>query len=134
MSFGIPFFFEPVRLKVSSGDTIVVDGGVLSNFPMWIFDNDVGKKERPVLGLKLSRRKEEMEGRQIKNAINLFEALFSTMKNAHDEKYISREHEKNIVFIPVDNYSATQFDLDEESKRELLDIGRKRTELFLNLW
>ncbi|QUW22444.1 patatin-like phospholipase family protein [Sporosarcina sp. Marseille-Q4063] len=134
MSCGIPFFFEPVRLKVGSGDTIVVDGGVLSNFPMWIFDNDVGKRDRPVLGLKLSRRKEEMEGRQIKNAINLFEALFSTMKNAHDEKYISRKHEKNIVFIPVENYSATQFDLDEESKRDLLDIGRKRTELFLNLW
>jgi NTE family protein len=134
MSCGIPFFFEPVRLKIGSGDTIVVDGGVLSNFPMWIFDNDVGKRDRPVIGLKLSRRKEEFEGRQINNAINLFEALFSTMKNAHDEKYISRKHEKNIVFIPVDNYSATQFDLDEESKRNLMDIGRKRTELFLNLW
>jgi NTE family protein len=134
MSCGIPFFFEPVRLKIGSGDTIVVDGGVLSNFPMWIFDNDVGKRDRPVIGLKLSRRKEEFEGRQINNAINLFEALFSTMKNAHDEKYISRKHEKNIVFIPVDNYSATQFDLDDESKRNLMDIGRKRTELFLNLW
>ncbi|WP_172369076.1 patatin-like phospholipase family protein [Sporosarcina jiandibaonis] len=134
MSCGIPFFFEPVRLKIGSGDTIVVDGGVLSNFPLWIFDNDVGKKERPVLGLKLSRSKEEMKGRDIKNAINLFEALFSTMKNAHDEKYISRKHEKNIVFIPVDNYSSTQFDLDEESKRALMDIGRKRTEQFLNLW
>jgi NTE family protein len=134
MSCGIPFFFEPVRLKIGSGDTIVVDGGVLSNFPMWLFDNDVGKRDRPVIGLKLSRRKEEFEGRQINNAINLFEALFSTMKNAHDEKYISRKHEKNIVFIPVDNYSATQFDLDDESKRNLMDIGRKRTELFLNLW
>ncbi|WP_210468823.1 patatin-like phospholipase family protein [Sporosarcina sp. 6E9] len=134
MSCGIPFFFEPVRLKIGSGDTIVVDGGVLSNFPLWIFDNDVGKRERPVLGLKLSRRKEEIEGRQINNAINLFEALFSTMKNAHDEKYISRKHEKNIVFIPVDHYSATQFDMDEESKRQLLEIGRERTTLFLNSW
>lgn len=134
MSCGIPFFFEPVRLKTGSGETIVVDGGVLSNFPMWIFDNDVGKKDRPVLGLKLSRQQEEIEGRQIKNAINLFEALFSTMKNAHDEKYISRKHEKNIVFIPVDNYSSTQFDLDEEDKQNLMEIGRKRTELFLNLW
>ena len=134
MSCGIPFFFEPVRLKTGSGETIVVDGGVLSNFPMWIFDNDVGKKDRPVLGLKLSRQQEEIEGRQIKNAINLFEALFSTMKNAHDEKYISRKHEKNIVFIPVDNYSSTQFDLDEEAKQNLMEIGRKRTELFLNLW
>ena len=37
-------------MKTGSGDTIVVDGGVLSNFPMWIFDN--GNKERPILGVK----------------------------------------------------------------------------------
>ncbi len=134
MSCGIPFFFEPVKMKVGSGDTIVVDGGVLSNFPMWIFDNEGGKKERPVLGLKLSRNQEEMQGYQIKNALNLFEALFSTMKNAHDERYISRKHEKDIIFIPVDGYSATQFDLDEETKNALIEIGRVRTTLFLNTW
>lgn len=44
MSCGIPFFFEPVKMKVGSGDTIVVDGGVLSNFPMWLFDNKSGKE------------------------------------------------------------------------------------------
>ena len=61
MSCGIPFFFDPVRLNVGSGETIVVDGGVLSNFPMWIFEGINGKKDRPVLGLKLSRSKEEMQ-------------------------------------------------------------------------
>ena len=90
MSCGIPFFFEPVKLKVTSSDTIIVDGGVLSNFPMWIFDN--GNKERPIIGLKLSSKSEEMEPRKIKNGLNLFEALFSTMKNAHDERYISQKN------------------------------------------
>jgi NTE family protein len=134
MSCGIPFFFEPVRLKVGSGDTIVVDGGVLSNFPMWIFEDTNGKKERPVLGLKLSRSQEEMPGHKIDNALDLFEALFSTMKNAHDEKYISRKHEKDIIFIPVDDYSATQFDLDEEKKEALMEAGRFRTAEFLKTW
>ena len=90
MSCGIPFFFEPVKLKVTSTDTIIVDGGVLSNFPMWIFDN--GNKERPILGLKLSSNSEEMEPHKITNGLNLFEALFSTMKNAHDERYISQKN------------------------------------------
>ncbi|TQR20330.1 patatin-like phospholipase family protein [Psychrobacillus vulpis] len=132
MSCGIPFFFEPVRLKVGSGDTIVVDGGVLSNFPMWIFDN--GNKERPVLGIKLSRSSDELSGHQIDNGLQLFEALFSTMKNAHDERYISRKHEKNIIFIPVDDYSATQFDLTEEMKDDLLEKGKSRTIQFLKTW
>ncbi|MBE1553661.1 patatin-like phospholipase family protein [Sporosarcina limicola] len=134
MSCGIPFFFEPVRLKVGSGETIVVDGGVLSNFPIWIFDKPDGKKDRPVLGLKLSRRQEERPGFKINNGLNLFEALFTTMKNAHDEKYISRKSEKDIIFIPVDDYSATQFDLDEEAKDSLMEKGRSRTVQFLKTW
>ena len=134
MSCGIPFFFEPVRLKVGSGETIVVDGGLLSNFPMWLFEDINGKVERPVLGLKLSRPKEEIAGHKIENGLELFEALFSTMKNAHDEKYISRKHERNIIFIPVDDYSSTDFDMDEDEKDALMEIGRKRTAQFLKLW
>lgn len=122
-------------MKVGSGDTIVVDGGVLSNFPMWIFDDDKGKKRRPVLGLKLSRGQEEQQqGYPIHNALQLFEALFTTMKNAHDERYISRKHEKDIIFIPVDGFSATQFDLSDGEKEELMEIGRSRTTQFLKIW
>ncbi|ARK24826.1 hypothetical protein SporoP37_09210 [Sporosarcina sp. P37] len=132
MSCGIPYFFEPVRLDGPNG-TIVVDGGVLSNFPMWIFDGASAKK-RPTIGLKLSRNQKDVPGRSIHNALQLFEALFSTMKNAHDEKYISRQHENNVVFIPVEDYSATQFDLNEEQMEELLSIGRSRTKEFLLTW
>lgn len=134
MSCGIPFFFEPVRMKIGSGETIVVDGGVLSNFPIWLFNDTNEKKERPLLGLKLSHSQEEAKGHKIKNALNLFEALFSTMKNAHDEKYISRKHEKNIIFIPTDGHSATQFDLSEKAKQDLLELGRSRTTQFINTW
>lgn len=132
MSCGIPFFFEPIKLKTGTGDTIVVDGGVLSNFPMWIYDN--GNKERPVLGLKLSGSSEDVPGHTINNGLQLFEALFSTMKNAHDERYISRKIEKNIIFIPVEDYSATQFDMTEEVKKDLLEKGRHRAIQFLKIW
>lgn len=134
MSCGIPFFFEPVKMKVGSGDMIIVDGGVLSNFPMWIFEGDSEQRERPVIGLKLSRSKEEIGGHKISNALNLFEALFATMKDAHDDRYISRKHEKDVVFIPVEGFSGIQFDLEDETKKELMEIGRKRTLDFLRFW
>ncbi|MCG7344192.1 patatin-like phospholipase family protein [Sporosarcina sp. ACRSL] len=134
MSCNIPFFFEPVRFRAPSGETIVVDGGVLSNFPMWIFDDAQGKRERPLIGMKLSHRKDMMGGREINNALQLFEALFSTMKNAHDERYISRKHEKDIIFIPVEQYSATQFNMEDEQKDALMEIGRNRTADFLRTW
>src|SRR5690606_36847502 len=39
MNCGIPFFFEPVILYNGGKEAVIVDGGVLSNFPLWIFDN-----------------------------------------------------------------------------------------------
>lgn len=134
MSCSIPFFFEPIKMKVGTGETIVVDGGVLSNFPMWLFKDDNRNRKRPVIGLKLSRSKEEVGGYEIDNALQLFEALFSTMKNAHDDRYISREHEKDVVFIPVDHIKSTQFKMEDEIKEELIEIGRKRTLRFLRFW
>ncbi|WP_274308177.1 patatin-like phospholipase family protein [Solibacillus daqui] len=132
MSCGLPFFFEPVYLKNGTSESVIVDGGVLSNFPLWIFDN--GNQKRPVLGLKLSSANEEMAPREIDNGIQLFEALFATMQNAHDNRYIARRHEKNIIFIPVEKFSATQFDIDEETKQKLMSIGKERTIQFLKTW
>ncbi len=134
MSCGVPFFFQPVKMRVAGGESIVVDGGVLSNFPLWLFDDENKRKGRPILGLKLSSAKEHMEPHKIKNGLNLFEALFSTMKDAHDERYISRVHEKSIIFIPVEKYSATKFDLDDQTKEQLMVIGRNRTLQFLESW
>lgn len=134
MSCGIPFFFEPVKLNVGFGESIVVDGGVLSNFPMWLFDESSGTRMRPVLGLKVSRDDNLSVGHHIHNGLQLFEALFSTMQNAHDKRYISRKHEKNIIFIPVGDTNATQFDLSQERKAVLLESGRKSTLQFLKTW
>ncbi len=132
MSCNIPFFFEPVKMKAPTGDTIFVDGGVLSNFPMWIFEN--GVKERPMLGIKLSRSSEDMPPQKINNGLNMFEALFTTMKDAHDDQYISRKLEKNVIFIPVDEYSSTAFHLGEEMKLNLFQKGRDSATRFLKTW
>lgn len=134
MSCGIPYFFEPVKLKVGHEKTIVVDGGALSNFPMWLFEDRDQNRQCPLLGLKISRTPNGSPGHKINNGLQLFEALFSTMQNAHDEKYISRKHEKDIIFIPVGDVSATQFDLDDEMKNELIARGRSCTEKFLETW
>lgn len=134
MSCGIPFFFEPVKLTTGKGESVVVDGGVLSNFPLWIFDDQKGNRVRPLLGVKLSSHSEGQCTREIDNGLNLFEALFSTMKDAHDQRYISRKHEKDIIFISVGDYSATQFDLDEKMKEDLLNRGRERAMEFLKTW
>ncbi|RLQ98260.1 patatin-like phospholipase family protein [Falsibacillus albus] len=134
MSCSLPYFFEPVKLRNIDGTNIIVDGGVLSNFPMWLFDKENIKKERPVLGIKLSSSQLDSPPNQIKNGMQMFGALFETMKNAHDARYISRKHEKNIIFIPTENILTTEFDLTEPRKNALIELGRRKADDFLKIW
>ncbi|MGH7987165.1 MAG: patatin-like phospholipase family protein, partial [Candidatus Binataceae bacterium] len=53
-SISIPFFFRPLRLGVME----LVDGGLLSNFPAWVFDEErqVAGPFTPTYGFKLVKR------------------------------------------------------------------------------
>jgi len=134
MSCSIPYFFEPVKLRTMSGVNVLVDGGVLSNFPIWLFDQDNVKKVRPVLGIKLSPSEYEHEKHIITNGIQLFGALFETMKDAHDQRYISKRLVDNIMFIKAEGISLTEFDVTVEKKQKLFAIGRDHAKKFLNSW
>ncbi|MFB6465848.1 patatin-like phospholipase family protein [Cytobacillus sp. Hz8] len=134
MSCSLPYFFEPVKLHSATGTSLIVDGGVLSNFPMWLFDQENVKKERPVLGIKLSPLIGGENNHKITNAIQLFEALFITMKDAHDARYISRKLEKNIIFIPTKGVMATEFSLTDEMKKDLMELGKVSAEKFFHHW
>ncbi|MFN2745373.1 MULTISPECIES: patatin-like phospholipase family protein [Bacillus] len=131
MSCSIPYFFEPVKLKSSAGISTVVDGGVLSNFPIWLF---TAEKKRPVLGVTLMPNEKERPKKTINNAFELFGALFETMKEAHDARHISTKHERNVIFLPVEEVLSTEFALSAEKKLALIELGKKRTELFLKQW
>src|SRR5204863_8257982 len=51
MSMSFPFFFDPVTLHRDGKEHLIVDGGLLSNFPVWLFD---GKPiHRPTFGFRL---------------------------------------------------------------------------------
>jgi NTE family protein len=134
MSASLPYFFEPVKLRSLEGISFMVDGGVLSNFPMWLFDRENVKKVRPVIGVKLSHDLVGKPKKQIKNAIDMYEALFTTMKDAHDSRYISRKLEKNIIFIPTEGVLTTEFGLTPEKRAELIQYGKSKAEAFLQKW
>lgn len=133
-SCSIPYFFEPVKLRSSDGANMMVDGGVLSNFPMWLFDSENVQKIRPVLGIQLSSNEHEHEKHEIKNAIQLFGALFETMKDAHDNRYISKKHAKNIIFIPAEGILPIEFSLTHEKKQQVVELGRQHAEKFFKTW
>ena len=134
MSCSVPYFFEPVNLNNHKEPVYIVDGGVLSNFPMWLFDQENVKKVRPVIGVKLSGNKDDIPSRKIENAIGMFSALFEAMKDAHDNRYISRKHEKNIIFINNEEASLLEIDVTQEKRKNLIQKGRSEAQQFLRSW
>lgn len=132
MSCALPYFFQPVKIPLRHGKALIVDGGMLSNFPLFLFD-ERKKRKRPILGVKLSTKTTHVP-RKVKTGADLLSAMFYTMKDAHDARYISRRHEKDIVFIPVTEASTTDFELTDEKKDALIHVGREYTEAFLKRW
>ncbi|MCT8138682.1 patatin-like phospholipase family protein [Anaerobacillus sp. CMMVII] len=136
MSSSLPYFFEPIKIYDGKGQpSIFVDGGVLSNFPIWLFMKKKAMRlDRPVIGFNLTPNLDKLPPNKITNAVEMFTSLFKTMRTAHDMRYISEEHAKNIVFIPVDNVSTIDFDLKKEEKEALITLGREKTETFFKTW
>ncbi|PYZ94336.1 hypothetical protein CR194_02040 [Salipaludibacillus keqinensis] len=136
MSASLPFFFEPVKLKNQQGQvSLIVDGGVLSNFPIWLFMRKGQlKRQRPVLGLRLSPEYDKIPPREIKNGLSFLQSMFHTMSSAHDQRYVAKIHAKNIIFIPVEGLGATEFHMSKKEKEKLIQLGRASTESFLAKW
>ncbi|WP_156290819.1 patatin-like phospholipase family protein [Oceanobacillus salinisoli] len=136
MSAGFPYFFMPKKLPgKTEKKSIIVDGGLLSNFPLWLFGSGNNSETRPVLGIKFTGSIEKQNyPRKINNAFDMFTALFATMKQAHDARYISKSDKKNIIFIPIEDVDSVDFHIDEETKGNLFLLGKSHADEFLKHW
>jgi NTE family protein len=54
MSMSIPVFYEPYRLTDARQRVhLLVDGGMLSTYPIWLLDKAADRQQRPLFGFKL---------------------------------------------------------------------------------
>jgi len=141
-SASLPFFFEPVRWRhpVTGREHVLVDGGLLSNFPVWAFDTPLVPRW-PTFGLMLvEERPRDPLGQTLPPTgarMNVFEyvrALVSTMLEAHDRRYLETEDFVRTVAIPTLGVRTTHFDLAREEILALFEAGRAATRSFLSGW
>ena len=139
-SASIPFFFRPwilpVRKDVAAGhDKIVLtDGGMLSNFPIAMFDDDT---THPTFGVKLSARLslQQYGWRPVTDPLSLGKALIATMASAHDQVYVDKESVcSRTVFVDTSGVSSTDFHLSDSTKQDLHDRGVAAAQKFLSTW
>ncbi len=131
LSMSIPLFFEPGKL----GNDLIVDGGILSNFPLWIYDRQSGST--PVaprwftFGFRLVDTGIENKV-NINSPVSLLAAMFTTMMKARD-RYHQREMDKGRV-INIDvteaGVTTTDFNLDADRKAKLYRLGYLYTKRF----
>ena len=141
-SASIPFFFEPVTLRSrdGSGNTVVstmVDGSVLSNFPIAMFDRvDALAPRWPTFGVRLSMRPEgRVSTHEVRGTVSLALSLVETMLEACDAQHI---HDPCVqarsVFVDTSGVSPVDFGISEEQQELLLAAGREATVGFLEDW
>ncbi len=139
-SASIPFFFRPwhlpVRKDLADGHDklVLTDGGMLSNFPITLFDDDT---DHATLGVKLSARLSlQQHGWNVSDdPVSLGKALISTMCSAHDQLYVDQESVcARTVFVDTSGVSSTDFKLSEAIKQDLYHKGAVAADEFLGTW
>lgn len=112
MSMSIPFVFEPVQ----SGRNLMVDGGVLSNFPLSLFDGN------ETLGFRLHSRSALLpfapEGYR-----EYLMAIMGAMLDGRDNYDVQTKKLAGLIEIDPGRFSSTQFKLNESEKADLYERG-----------
>ena len=128
-SMSVPFFFEPAHL----GDSLVVDGAVLSNFPIDLFDDIT---DWPTFGIKLSARPEaNLKMNPTSGPIAFGEAIIQTMINAHDQMHLDDPSVvSRTMFIDTAEVHTLDFDVTRRQQDLLYANGRHGADKFLTTW
>jgi NTE family protein len=146
MSMSIPIFFEPIEFRnaQTGREHLIVDGGILSNYPIWLFDSQ-GTPEWPTFGLRLvepnpatplaDRLPAPHHPRGgIQAVVDYMKSLAQTTMELHDRLYIEKADFARTIPISTLGVSSTDFHLSRERKTELYKSGRMAAQCFLKTW
>jgi predicted acylesterase/phospholipase RssA len=142
MSMSLPLFFEPQRLTdpVSGEVSLIVDGAVLSNFAVEIFDRTDGVQPRwPTFGIRLLPDLPKGIG-EVLPGLGLplpppFEVLKKVLITAvvgHDQTQLSRPKVRDrMITVDTSDVGITEFDIAAAEREMLIRNGRDAVDRFL---
>lgn len=127
MSVSIPLYFYPVELKYENKPCFIVDGGLLSNFPIWIFDTN---SKTPTIGLNLSDD-ENQNIHESKSTVSFLLDVIKTSLYTNEDVYFKEKDSLRIINIPTLDVSATDFNMSKKTMEELYNSGYKSAQTFI---
>ena len=134
MSISIPFYFNPVILKYNNSSSFIVDGGLLSNFPVWLFD--VKDNPRwPTFGLKLISNDDLITITPNKsNLITYSSDLINTIMSKDDEAFLNNKDSIRTIKIKTYDIKTVDFSISKDEYLKLFNSGYNSARTFLAKW
>ena len=134
MSMSYPFLFAPVTLYQGGKPYYMVDGGLLSNFSIWMFDSPNPK--RPTWGFRLHGGTSDHENLPYRTiprplwAVPLLKAMFSAATEAWDRELLAHVVSARTVSIPTHDVKTTNFNLTAAEADGLYEWGEASARAF----
>lgn len=144
-STAIPFFYRPASLpRPDGGRSTLVDGGLLSNFPIDSLDRDDGGKPRwPTFGVTLmpdlpDGNEDVFPALRLLHRVRpptLLEQVVTTILVGRDQAYLNRPWvSARTIRVDTTDVGVLDFDLPDSAKAALYDDGYAASKAFLETW
>ncbi len=129
MSSSIPYFFTPVMLKDGERVNYIVDGGLLSGFPIWIFDEE--GDPNITLGIKI-KNPETNTSRGKRDILSYTKDMISAPINEDESNFIRNKDLVRTIIIDYEGQiSSTDFANINASKKAMVRSGYDSAARFL---
>ena len=154
MSLGMPFLWQEVIWEEAWGEYnglditghAIVDGGILSNFPIELFVSRdpfvtaiMGPPQNSqLIGCLLDETVSVVDGgsqatppRQASKTLSRIFRLIDTSMHAHD-KFVLDYYSNSVVRLPAQGYGTTEFWMNQQRLNALIASGRSAMHMHLN--
>jgi NTE family protein len=136
ISAGYPYFFPPLSLRDAhtKKQGVLVDGGVASPFPVFVFDDP--KPDHPTWGFRLFAGTDPAKPSYTHISgllwpIGMLKAIVDTSTNALDTLEL-REFGPRTISLPTDDIATLDFSLTDAQKKLLYDLGYGAAKAFFD--
>ncbi len=152
-SMSVPIFFYPKTIEGIARDAAnlerwnqkllgpfeppekvqIVDGGIISNFPIDIFHLKAGIPRRPTFGVRLGITRGKFNNPEEMDPLGLLNTSFSTARMARDAEFIrgNPDFVQLVQEVDVGDHHWLNFNIDDASKRDLFVRGAAAATQFL---
>ena len=126
MSSTIPCIMQPIIFD----NNIIVDGGVGYNYPITLCKNENTDEEKNILGIKMSREKEEIDYQEL----DLIKYILKIIENMKDKlNKLNETQASKEILIKCDNFikNFPEFLISKDKRNEIWEIGKKAVKMYL---